>query len=47
MRDNIEWRVRLYEFLAAPAHIWLWVCARIVGGRFWMERVREEEKDTD
>lgn len=34
MRDNIGWRVRLYEFLAAPAHIWLWLCARICGGRF-------------
>lgn len=27
-------RLRIYEFLATPAHIWLWACARLVGGRF-------------
>ncbi len=27
-------KLRLYEFLATPAHVWLWVVARIVGGKF-------------
>jgi len=26
-------RVRIYEFLAAPAHAWLFVCAALVGFR--------------
>lgn len=28
------WRLQLYEFLATPAHIWLWCCAKICGGDF-------------
>ena len=27
-------RLRVYEFLATPAHAWLWLCARLVGGKF-------------
>lgn len=27
-------RLRIYEFLATPAHAWLWICARLVGGEF-------------
>ena len=27
-------KLRIYEFLATPAHIWLWLCARLVGGKF-------------
>ena len=27
-------KLRIYEFLAAPAHLWLWGAARLVGGRF-------------
>ena len=30
----MTWRLRIYEFLATPAHIWLWLVARLVGGRF-------------
>ena len=27
-------RLRIYEFLATPAHAWLWLCAKIIGGSF-------------
>ena len=27
-------RLCIYEFLATPAHIWLWACGRLVGMRF-------------
>jgi hypothetical protein len=37
-----ERRVRLYEFLGAPAHLWLWLCARICGGQFSCGRVSSE-----
>ena len=30
----MTWRLRIYEFLATPAHIWLWLVARLVGARF-------------
>ena len=30
----MTWRLRIYEFLATPAHIWLWLVARLVGCRF-------------
>ena len=30
----MTFRLRIYEFLATPAHIWLWCCARICGGHF-------------
>ena len=28
-----SWRIRLYEFLAAPAHLWLLLCAMLAGIR--------------
>lgn len=35
MKNNVMWsRLKLYEFLATPAHAWLWLVARICGGRF-------------
>ena len=37
--------VKLYEFLAAPAHIWLWVCAKICGGTFTCGRVEEDDEE--
>ena len=33
-RMTNETRLRLYEFLAAPAHAWLWCVARLLGGTF-------------
>ena len=44
MATNIQ--IWAYEFLAAPAHLWLWVCARLVGGRFtcWRETTDDDTK---
>ena len=43
--NDVGWRLqtraarfKLYEFLAAPAHIWLWLCARVCGMRFELSR---------
>ncbi len=33
-KTRISVRVRLYEFLALPAHLWLWCCGRLFGWRF-------------
>ena len=38
-------RLKIFEFLAMPAHIWLWVCAKLVGMTFTCGPVDEEEKD--
>ncbi len=37
-------RLRVYEFLAAPAHGWLWLCARLIGGRFSCGPTAEDEE---
>ena len=34
VKPSMIWRLRIYEFLALPAHAWLWLCARCVGGQF-------------
>ena len=36
MADSREMtlRLRVYEFLATPAHLWLWCCGRLMGWRF-------------
>jgi hypothetical protein len=26
-----SWRIKLYEFIAAPAHAWMLICAAVVG----------------
>ena len=41
-----ELRVRMYEFLATPAHIWLWLVARLVGGQFtyWQETTGDDDR---
>lgn len=31
MSPRASWRIRLYEFLAAPAHLWLLLCAALAG----------------
>ena len=33
MSHSPTWRIRVYEFLAAPAHAWLMICAAILGLR--------------
>jgi hypothetical protein len=40
-------RLRIYEFLATPAHIWLWICARLVGGRFECGPAIDADSNTD
>lgn len=40
-------RLALYEFLAAPAHLWLWLVAYLCGGRFSCGRVKDDESSTD
>ena len=30
----MTWRLRIYEVLATPAHIWLWVCGCLCGYKF-------------
>ena len=34
VRDAVTFRLRVYQFLALPAHAWLWVSARLCGMRF-------------
>jgi hypothetical protein len=36
-------RLQVYEFLATPAHAWLWLAARLVGGRFECGPALEDE----
>ena len=36
-------RLAIYEFLATPAHCWLWCCAKLVGGHFECGSVDEED----
>jgi hypothetical protein len=43
--ETLPWRVRLFEFLAAPAYIWFWVAALICGLTF--ERCPACEEDDD
>lgn len=31
---NEEIRLKIYEIIATPAHLWLWLCAKLVGGTF-------------
>lgn len=40
-------RLIIYEFLAFPAHCWLWLVARLCGGKFECGPVTEEEDDND
>ena len=40
----MTWRLRIYEFLATPAHIWLWIVARLVGGRFECGAVHDADE---
>lgn len=40
-------RLRIYEFLATPAHLWLWVCAKLVGGEFKCAPVHDPDEALD
>lgn len=45
--EEMTLRLRIYELLATPAHLWLWVCARLVGGRFECGPVDDDEAAFD
>jgi hypothetical protein len=45
MRDRLSWRIRIYEFLAAPAHAWLHVCAALVGIRLMFGPIKSMRMD--
>lgn len=45
MKQNTK--VYIYEFIATPAHLWLWLCAKIVGWEFSCGPVEEFEDETD
>ncbi len=38
-------RTAIFEFLAAPAHAWIWVCAKIVGWEFTCGPVDDTESE--
>ena len=38
-------KMRIFEFIAMPAHAWLWLCAKLVGGEFWFGPVGDFEED--
>ena len=35
----------MFEILAGPAHVWLWICATLCGGTFEHGPVDEEDID--
>ena len=40
---GMTWRLRIFEFLAVPAHGWLWVCAKLVRLDFTCGPVEDED----
>ncbi len=40
-------RLRVYEFIATPAHAWLWLCGRVLGMRFECGPVADDEAALD
>ena len=40
-------RLAIYEFLATPAHLWLWCCAWVCGGKFECGPVHDAEKPSN
>lgn len=40
-------RIYIYEFLAFPAHLWLWLAAKLVGYNFTCGPVDNEGDDND
>jgi hypothetical protein len=45
MSEIPSWRIRIYEFLAAPAHAWLFACAAMVGLRLKFGRIESMRID--
>ena len=33
----------MFEFLAAPGHLWIWISARLCGGTFTYSHIVEED----
>jgi len=44
---KFDLRMAIYEFIAFPAHIWLWICARLVGWEFECGPVYDENDSSD
>lgn len=38
-------KMHIFEFIATPAHLWLWVCAKIVGWTFVCGPVEDFEDE--
>ncbi len=45
--EQVTLRLRIYEFIAAPAHAWLWLCGRVLGMRFECGPVTDDEATFD
>ena len=45
--SSMDLRLRAYEFLATPAHIWLWCVAKLCGMKFEFYSEGEEEYLSD
>ena len=45
MTDNT--RLKIFEFLATPAHVWLWLVAKVCGWDFNYGFYYDDEDDDD
>ena len=43
--DTDKLRLQIFEFLATPAHVWLWCVATLVGLEFCHGPVEDEEEE--
>ncbi len=39
----MTWRLRVLGVLVVPAEAWMWLCARLVGGRFTCGPVHDDD----
>ena len=46
-RGEVTLRLRVYEFIAMPAHAWLWLCGWVMGMRFECGPVTDDEAAPD
>lgn len=44
-RRALMFRMSLFEFLAAPGHLWIWVCAKLCGGTLEFGPIEDVEDD--
>ena len=43
---NLTVRLRIFQLIAFPGHVWVWIAARLCGMDFSCEPVRGDEEDT-